>query len=248
MVIPNTTQNGLVLTSLGNGTDASQWASMQTLPPGTATGQMLWWNGSAWTPTATPGSGQYLLWNGTAWVATTPSGGSSVQAYGPVMNGLLAWTFDPALASYTTLSTANLVFFTAIYLQAGVTYTNLWFYTISGGGTTTFGLYNSTTQVAVTASFTFPSAVGANHSVPFTAAYTPTTSGLYWIAVESTGITTVQISASNSGGNQVSLGPNYAQTAGTLKARSSYIASSSLPSTISGTPVLVPQAILFGLT
>ena len=72
--IPNTTTNGLVLTSVGNGSNDSQWAVFSsggsTLPTGTSTGQMIWWNGTAWIVTSTTGltTNYVMTWNGTAWV------------------------------------------------------------------------------------------------------------------------------------------------------------------------------------
>ena len=241
MVIPNTTQNGLVLTSLGNGTDASQWASINTLPPGTATGQMLWWNGSAWTPTATPGSGQYLLWNGTTWVATTPSSGSSVAPYTPAVNGLKAWTFDPAMG--TTSFTAATVYYYSIYLQAGVTYSNIFYYGSSATTAGQFAVYNpSYARVATTNTFSFTS-VGVR-TVPLKTAYTPTTSDVYWIGAV---ITFGQVLFS-----AVSLptfGPNYGTSSSTpSRAAVPFTAISTLPSTMSGPYTSASAVMLLGLT
>ena len=77
--IPNTNTPNLVLQSVGNGSNDSRWGTSSggsgTVPNGTATGQMIYWNNttSAWVLTSGPGStaGQILQWNGTAWVLTS---------------------------------------------------------------------------------------------------------------------------------------------------------------------------------
>ena len=84
--IPNTTTSGQVLTSVGDGSNASKWAvfsgSGSTLPTGTSTGQMIWWNGTAWIVTSTTGlaTNYVMSWNGTAWVPT-PGGALSNQGW-----------------------------------------------------------------------------------------------------------------------------------------------------------------------
>ena len=100
--IPNTTTNGLVLTSVGNGSNDSQWAVFSgggsTLPTGTSTGQMIWWNGTAWIVTSTTGltTNYVMTWNGTAWVPD--AGGNTLGGYAVNVTGLstsgqmLFWT------------------------------------------------------------------------------------------------------------------------------------------------------------
>ena len=100
--IPNTTTNGLVLTSVGNGSNDSQWAVFSsggsTLPTGTSTGQMIWWNGTAWIVTSTTGltTNYVMTWNGTAWVPA--AGGNTLGGYAVNVTGLstsgqmLFWT------------------------------------------------------------------------------------------------------------------------------------------------------------
>jgi len=73
--IPNTTTNGLVLTSVGNGSNDSQWAVSSgggsTLPTGTTTGQIIYYNGTTWvTNTAPTAVGDIMYWDGSAWVST----------------------------------------------------------------------------------------------------------------------------------------------------------------------------------
>ena len=84
--IPNTTTGGLVLQSVGNGSNDSQWAIVtsgggSTLPTGTGTGQMIWWNGTAWVVTVTPITDNYLYWDGTAWANATASDATKLAGY-----------------------------------------------------------------------------------------------------------------------------------------------------------------------
>ena len=70
--IPNTNTPNLVLQSVGNGSNDSRWGTSgggSTLPTGTGTGQMIWWNGTGWVVTSTPATGKYFYWNGSAWVS-----------------------------------------------------------------------------------------------------------------------------------------------------------------------------------
>lgn len=38
-----------------------------------ATGNILAWNGTSWSPMAAPSSGQFLSWNGSSWIGATPT-------------------------------------------------------------------------------------------------------------------------------------------------------------------------------
>ena len=70
--IPNTNTPNLVLQSVGNGSNDSRWGTSgggSTLPSGTALGQMIQYNGTAWVITTAPTTtGQILQWSGSAWV------------------------------------------------------------------------------------------------------------------------------------------------------------------------------------
>lgn len=69
------------------------------IDPGTATGQLMQWNGSRWTPLPTPTNANTLLvWNGTAWVASgAPTAAGQLLRW----NGT-AWTPLPAPPSTGT--------------------------------------------------------------------------------------------------------------------------------------------------
>ena len=99
--IPNTNTPNLVLQSVGNGSNDSRWGTSgggSTLPTGTSTGQMIWWNGTAWIVTSTTGlaTNYVMSWNGTAWVPA--AGGNTLGGYAVNVTGLstsgqmLFWT------------------------------------------------------------------------------------------------------------------------------------------------------------
>ena len=99
--IPNTNTPNLVLQSVGNGSNDSRWGTSgggSTLPTGTGTGQMIWWNGTGWVVTITPTTGSYLYWNGTAWANAVAGDATSIQGYSVNVTGLstsgqmLFWT------------------------------------------------------------------------------------------------------------------------------------------------------------
>ena len=84
--IPNTTAPNLVLTSVGNGSNASRWSSSLTsLPSGTTAGQIIYYNGTTWvTNTAPTAVGDIMYWDASAWVSTIET---------PTANGqLLYWS------------------------------------------------------------------------------------------------------------------------------------------------------------
>jgi hypothetical protein len=99
--IPNTNTPNLVLQSVGNGSNDSRWGTSgggSTLPTGTGTGQMIWWNGTAWVVTVTPATNKYFYWNGSAWANATAGDATSIQGYAVNVTGLstsgqmLYWT------------------------------------------------------------------------------------------------------------------------------------------------------------
>lgn len=182
---------------------------------------------SVYSPLTIGAGGQQLTSN-----STTATWQAFPGAKPPSMNTLKAWTMDPAQVSTTgTFSNAN-TYYTAVWLQAGVTYSTVYAFvgTAGTGSTITFGLYNSTTQVAVTAA-TATTATG-QISANFTTAYKPTSSGLYWIAFVQSGTVPALYEITNA---IVNVGPA-TPTANTLNLRTSYIAATTLPGTIAGTP------------
>ncbi len=66
--------NGQVLTTTGAGT--LSWTTVQAITSGTTTGDMLYWNGSAWVKVAAGNNGQTLIFNGSkpVWSSYTITG------------------------------------------------------------------------------------------------------------------------------------------------------------------------------
>ena len=170
--IPNTTTNGLVLTSVGNGSNDSQWAvnsgggsttlagdvtgasgsntvvkingtalgtltgatngyvltwntSSSTwipsagLPTGTSTGQMIWWNGTAWIVTSTTGltTNYVMTWNGTAWVPA--AGGNTLGGYAVNVSALNPTTDTGAMLTFNYNSSTGLSQWVETYVPTG---------------------------------------------------------------------------------------------------------------------------------
>jgi hypothetical protein len=89
--IPNTNTPNLILQSVGNGSNDSRWGTSgggSTLPTGTGTGQMIWWNGTAWVVTVTPATNKYFYWNGSAWANATVGDATSIQGYPVNITGI----------------------------------------------------------------------------------------------------------------------------------------------------------------
>ena len=108
--IPNTNTPNLVLQSVGNGSNDSRWGTSgggSTLPTGTGTGQMIWWNGIGWVVTVTPTTGSYLYWNGTAWANATAGDATSIDGYPVNVTGVgngdvLYWSNVGAVQQWLT--------------------------------------------------------------------------------------------------------------------------------------------------
>ena len=108
--IPNTNTPNLVLQSVGNGSNDSRWGTSgggSTLPTGTGTGQMIWWNGTGWVVTITPTTGSYLYWNGTAWANATAGDATSIDGYPVNVTGVgngdvLYWSNVGAVQQWLT--------------------------------------------------------------------------------------------------------------------------------------------------
>ena len=121
--IPNTTTNGLVLTSVGNGSNDSQWAvfsgSGSTLPTGTSTGQMIWWNGTAWIVTSTTGltTNYVMTWNGTAWAPA--AGGNTLGGYAVNVSALNPTTDTGAMLTFNYNSFTGLSQWIETYVPTG---------------------------------------------------------------------------------------------------------------------------------
>ena len=108
--IPNTNTPNLVLQSVGNGSNDSRWGTSgggSTLPTGTGTGQMIWWNGTGWVVTITPTTGSYLYWNGTAWANAVAGNATSIDGYPVNVTGVgngdvLYWSNVGAVQQWLT--------------------------------------------------------------------------------------------------------------------------------------------------
>ena len=108
--IPNTNTPNLVLQSVGNGSNDSRWGTSgggSTLPTGTGTGQMIWWNGTGWVVTVTPTTGNYLYWNGTAWANAVAGDATSIDGYPVNVTGVgngdvLYWSNVGAVQQWLT--------------------------------------------------------------------------------------------------------------------------------------------------
>ena len=189
-------------------------------------------------------NGGVLTTNGTSFSLATPT-----ATLPPAINGFKAWTFDPGSATTSNVVTVSgYAYFTAVYLQAGVTYSTVsWRVTAGAASSTmTWALYNSTTQLAVTSATSTTSS--GTFSASFGTAYTPTTSGTYWLGtIALGGFPTV---TSTAAGFATVNFPLITGTLNTLTLRASTIGSlSSLPSVISGTPTTTnAQLWLAGLT
>ena len=125
--IPNTNTTNLVLQSVGNGSNDSRWGTSgggSTLPTGTGTGQMIWWNGTAWVVTTTPATNKYFYWNGSAWANATAGDATSIQGYAVNVAGLstsgqmLYWTnlggTGQWVTTYIPTGTGSMLFWNGI--------------------------------------------------------------------------------------------------------------------------------------
>ena len=125
--IPNTNTPNLVLQSVGNGSNDSRWGTSgggSTLPTGTGTGQMIWWNGTAWVVTTTPATNKYFYWNGSAWANATAGDATSIQGYAVNVAGLstsgqmLYWTnlggTGQWVTTYVPTGTGSMLFWNGI--------------------------------------------------------------------------------------------------------------------------------------
>ena len=195
---------------------------------------------SAYTPLAIGTNGQVLTAG-----ATTASWATPVAPSSPAQNGLTAWTVDPAVASSGVNLTFNNSYYFSVYLQAGVTYSNIHVYVSTAGASSTFiaNLYNSTTRLATTTSGTaIDSTTTGYKKGVFATAYTPSTPGVYWVGLQCT-VANVGLAVAPNSLAQQNIGPNNAGVLNTLTMRSSTIAAT-LPTTISGTPSSFTSGII----
>ena len=120
--IPNTNTPNLVLQSVGNGSNDSRWGTSgggSTLPTGTSTGQMIWWNGTAWIVTSTTGltTNYVMTWNGTAWVPA--AGGNTLGGYAVNVSALNPTTDTGAMLTFNYNSFTGLSQWVETYVPTG---------------------------------------------------------------------------------------------------------------------------------
>jgi len=129
-----------------------------------------------------------------------------------------------------------------------VTYSNVYVITATGVGSSyvTVGLYNATTQLAVTGNIA-TTTTNTQASGSFGTAYTPTTSGVYWLGIITNSAAASHLFAFNQAtAAAINVGPNTV-AANTLNQRCSTLTVASLPTTISGTPAVSGSPIWVGL-
>ena len=166
--IPNTNTPNLVLQSVGNGSNDSRWGTSgggSTLPTGTGTGQMIWWNGTSWVVTSTPATGKYFYWNGSAWVGGTAGDATSLAGYPVNVTGLstsgqmLFWTnlggTGQWVTTYVPTGTGSMLFWNGLSWESTST---------TGIATGNVLVWNNTTSKWVPGNITLSGEVTGNTS------------------------------------------------------------------------------------
>ena len=247
MTSTNDLDNGTGIVKVTNGgTGTATAPAVGSIPVATST--------SAYTPLAIGANATVLTSNGTTATWAAPAGASVPPVYSPAVNGLKAWTFDPGAATLgvnTAQADSTTTYYFAVYLLAGTTYSTAWAPYLAGasGRTVTIGIYNSTTKLAVTGALSTTSTSSGVATGNFTSAYTPSVSGVYWIALKNSNSNTQWLTnTATSSTNSASINfPITSGTLNTLTARSSALGTV-LPSPLSGTPGLISYVMLMGLS
>ena len=159
------------------------------------------------------------------------------NGYPPSALGFTAWEFDPIDATTTVTESTNSPSFESVYLTAGTVIHNIVFdASVAGSGTSYVAIYTATNYLLFAGGFT--AAAGVN-SIGLS--YTVTSSGLYWIAIQ-TGATLYAAAP----GAIVNF--NYTPAANTLAgSRAVTVTGQALNVNISGTPVVMSKIPWFGL-
>ena len=231
--IPPVNQANRPLVSVGNGNQV-KWGDFpvvqqtiptttggSTLPTGTGTGQMIWWNGTAWVVTSTPASGKYFYWNGTAWVGGTAGDATKIQGYSVNVTGLttsgqmLFWTnlggTGQWVTTYVPTGTGSMLFWNGTSWEStsttGLTtnYVMTWNGTAwvpAAGGNTLAGYavnvsaLNPTTDTGAMLTFNYNSFTGLSQWVE---TYVPTGTGsmFFWNGTNWESTSTTSIATGN---------------------------------------------------
>jgi hypothetical protein len=160
----------------------------------------------------------------------------------PGMHGYLGWTNDPAVTSLqSTAQQVGVPNYEMVYLQQGMVISNITVVVITGGtsiANSYLGLYNSTTQLAVTGAITTAFQSSGVVKTAFTSPYTIPTTGYYWVALLIGNASTTGPRFGGPGPTSTAVANvGLTATAGSLVLRYGILGGSqtTLPSTITGT-------------
>ena len=162
------------------------------------------------------------------------------------MHNMVGWTNDPILSARNSASpTAGVGYYGMVYLQQGAVVSYGWVVIATAGSGLTssyMGLYNATTQLAVTGAITTTWQSTGAVKTAFTSPYTVPSTGYYFVAVLiGNGSTTppIFIAPPVINFNQAMMQVGQISTSGQLWARFNALGSglTSLPASISGTPL-----------
>ena len=241
-------------------TPAKLAASLIQVNQGTSYGGTTWQIGMSNTSAATLGTTAIPIYQVFSSKSIIPAanGGTGSTTYAPSIppaaNGFKAWTVDPSYNTQNFTVNAAALYFVAIYLVAGTTYSNASIAVqASGGSSITVGIYTSTGMVSGNPIATVPTTAINTNSAAFSTPFTPSTSGIYWLGlgcVNASGVHLFHAGGTNAG--LINFGPNTAAVTGSIVPRFSLTTASTgtqITGSLSGTSMTVSASypILVGL-